>query len=244
MAGITIAEDASSQRQHVLSVLELAAGEQITAGLEAAKSGNPLPERKALHTLCANALDAVPDGLSGTWESSTHKFWEGRRQRLKDAIRALGLVDPPAAGSKYGCIGTPLRANTPVRSGTPLCKPHAALTSANPPFPKPTPAKPPTAGTPTVPDSKKRKANPSIQPNKKNTTPRSRSSVPRDDELGTPKAEQPFKTASKEIKTSDWDASAIRCVMVAYQSRFDLSKDYVMPKSLPANLFKKPVKRR
>eukprot|EP01064_Diplonema_japonicum_P025161 TRINITY_DN3618_c0_g1_i2.p1 TRINITY_DN3618_c0_g1~~TRINITY_DN3618_c0_g1_i2.p1 ORF type:complete len:219 (+),score=29.29 TRINITY_DN3618_c0_g1_i2:37-657(+) len=194
------------ERKRVIDTLESAREEQVRVGLEAAKNGEALPEKKPLMSLCGNIQKS---------EDDCDKFWEGRKQRLNDTIRALGLVEPASQGA--GKPGTPYK-----QTGTPN-KPTYPL--------KATPAKPTAA--PSANPGQKRKLPPTPGPNKKSGPP------PCTPDKPERQAKQP-KYPSSSIKVSHWNNRAMRFLMAQSASGHDLSANYVMPRGLPANIFARP----
>eukprot|EP00755_Sulcionema_specki_P021755 Sspe_Gene.74877::Locus_46793_Transcript_1_1_Confidence_1.000_Length_923::g.74877::m.74877 len=130
--------EADERRDILLKTLQNDREEHLRDCLALVTSGTHLPPRKPLGNLVANL---IPSQLE-----DSAKFWEGRRQRLKDAVQALGLVEVPpprshaaAADSGRNTPVTPLRpAATPskptaqTKAGTPVqATPGKSATSAN-----------------------------------------------------------------------------------------------------------------
>ena len=192
---------ASAQTAKVIQILNDAREDDMTSRLSAAKKGNTLPERRALEALDCNSQKR---------KAECNKFWDERRKRMKDAISALGLIDPGVAPISKAPPGTPARAPpaTPARvPGTP-----AALTTT-----KITPSRP----TP-KPESKKQRKIP-LTPAvvKKNIPPENRP-----------------EPASSSITTQQWDSAPYRCLMSYSQSKYDVHNDYVMPGPLNIGIFR------
>eukprot|EP01060_Flectonema_neradi_P040996 TRINITY_DN9547_c1_g1_i1.p1 TRINITY_DN9547_c1_g1~~TRINITY_DN9547_c1_g1_i1.p1 ORF type:complete len:209 (+),score=35.19 TRINITY_DN9547_c1_g1_i1:117-743(+) len=191
---------ASAQTAKVIQILNDAREDDMNGRLCAAKKGSTLPERRALEALDCNSQKR---------KAECNKFWDERRKRMKDAVNALGLIDPGIAlPLSKAPPGTPARAPpaTPARvPGTP-----AGST-------KITPSRP--AQKPDI--KKQRKAPPTPAVVKKNVAPENRP-----------------EPASSSITTEQWDSAPYRCLMSYSQSKYDVCNDYVMPGPLNIAVFR------
>eukprot|EP00754_Rhynchopus_humris_P002196 Rhum_TRINITY_DN11212_c0_g1::Rhum_TRINITY_DN11212_c0_g1_i2::g.43318::m.43318 len=188
--------------RQLTDVLDAERERHCREAMEEAKKGNPLPALRPLREICANKVTfASAQALGRVKECNEHH--EAKRQRLMDAVHALGVIEPLSAR------GPP--PPTPTRLATPS-KPSSAR-----------PKQPPA--TPTGATEKKKKMAP---PSAKKTPSGLSARGARSDLPVTPRAEA-APCASRHITREQWDQKMTRYLMAGNQMKHDVGKDYVMP---------------